>query len=127
MKEYVVNKNIQRIMREKGMDARKVASAAGISEAVLSNIVRCKRKVYADEVITLAAALQVLIEELFKNAEQFEPRCENCEHWWPFYLRCGESGSIIARHGLCRIDPDKEPHAVTDVCSEWEEDHNAEN
>lgn len=127
MEEYVVNKNIRRIIRQTGRKQNEVAEAAGISESVFSNIVRCERKVYADEVIPLAAALQVSIEELFKDAEQLEPRCENCEHWWPFYLRAGKSGSIISRHGLCRIDPAKEPHAVTDVCSGWEEDHNAEN
>ena len=127
MKEYAVNQNIRRIIREKGLTANKVVRAAGISEAVLSNIVRCKRKVYADEVIPLAAALQVPIEELFKDAEQPEPRCVNCKHYWPFYLRVGKSGSIISAHGLCRIDPAKEPHAVTDVCSGWEVDHNAEN
>lgn len=122
MKEYVVNQNIRRIIRKKGLAAHKVAEAAGISEAVFSNIVRCERKVYADEVIPLAAALQVPIEELFKDAEQPEPRCENCEHWWPFYLRAGKAGSVISRHGLCRVDPTKEPHAFTDVCGEWQEE-----
>ena len=64
---YLVNKNIRRIIREKGLTANKVARAAGISEAVLSNIVMCKRKVYADEVIPIAAALQVSIEDLFQT------------------------------------------------------------
>lgn len=67
---YIVNKNIQRIIREKGLDADKVARAAGISEAVLSNIVRCKRKVYADEVADLAAALRTSIAELFREPER---------------------------------------------------------
>lgn len=67
---YIVNKNIQRIIREKGLDADKVARAAGISEAVLSNIVRCKRKVYADEVVDLAAALRTSIAELFREPER---------------------------------------------------------
>lgn len=64
---YTVNRNIQRIIREKGLEARKVAGSAGISEAELSNIVRHKRKVYADEVIPIAAALQVSIEDLFQT------------------------------------------------------------
>lgn len=119
---YVVNKNIQRIIQETGQKQGDVADRAGIPRAVFSNIVRCERKVYADEVIPLAAALQVPIEELFKDAEQPESRCENCEHWWPFYLRSGKAGSVISRHGLCRIDPAKEPHTYTDVCGEWQED-----
>lgn len=124
---YVVNQNIRRIILKTGLKQGEVADRAGIPRAVFSNIVRCERRVYADEVIPLAAALQVPIEELFKDAEQPEPRCENCKHYWPFYLRAGKAGSVISRHGLCRIDPAKEPHAVTDVCSGWKEDHNAEN
>lgn len=63
----VVNRNIGRIIQEKGLKRGDVARDAGISEAVLSNIVRCKRKVYADEVIPIAAALQVTVEDLFQE------------------------------------------------------------
>lgn len=118
----VVNRNIRRIIQKKGLKRGEVARDAGISEAVLSNIVRYERKVYADEVISLAKALQVPIEELFKDAEQPEPRCENCEHWMPYYLRVGKVGSVLSRHGLCRIDPVKEPHTVTDVCEDYRYD-----
>lgn len=64
---YVTNKNIKRIIRESRKKQCDVASRAGISRAVFSNIVRCRRKVYADEVMPIAAALQVPIEELFQE------------------------------------------------------------
>lgn len=67
MKEYAVNQNIRRIILKTGLKQGDVAEAAGISKAVFSNIVRCERKVYADEVIPIAAALQVSIEDLFQT------------------------------------------------------------
>lgn len=63
---YVVNRNIKRIIEESGETQRTVAVRAGFGAEVFSNIIRCKRKVYADEVIPIAAALQVPIEELFQ-------------------------------------------------------------
>lgn len=63
MREF--NKNVKRLLRKKKLRPKDVAAAAGFSEAVFSNIVNGKRKVYADEVIAIAAALQVPIEALF--------------------------------------------------------------
>lgn len=65
--EYVVNKSIVRILREKGMRQKDAADRAGMDEGVFSNIVRCRRKVYADEVIPIARAIGVSIEELFRS------------------------------------------------------------
>ena len=67
MKEYAVNKNIRGIIRKTGQKQGDVADRSGIPRPVFSNIVRCKRKLYADEVIPLAAALQVPIEDLFQT------------------------------------------------------------
>lgn len=66
MGKYLVNKNIKRIMQASHCTAGSVARKAGMSPSVMSNIARCKRKVYADEVIPLARALQVSIEDLFQ-------------------------------------------------------------
>lgn len=63
--QFVVNNNIGRILRKTGQRQGEVADRAGISRAVFSNIVRCKRKVYADEVVPIAFAIGVSIEELF--------------------------------------------------------------
>lgn len=65
--QFVVNKNVVRILREKGIPQKDAANSAGMSEGVFSNIVRCRRKVYADEVIPIARAIGVSIEELFRS------------------------------------------------------------
>lgn len=49
----------------KKLAASKVAAPMGFSRKILSNIIRCKRKVYADEVVPIAKALGVGIEDLF--------------------------------------------------------------
>ena len=67
MEKNVVNQNIRRIIRETGQKQGDAADRAGIPRPVFSNIVRCKRKVYADEAIPIAAALQVSIEDLFQT------------------------------------------------------------
>lgn len=63
--QFTVNKNIERILRETGQRQSDAADRAGFSRAVFSNIVRCKRKVYANEVVPIALAIGVSIEELF--------------------------------------------------------------
>ena len=68
-----IQENIQAILREKGLRQRDAAARAGMSPAVLSNIARGRRKVYADEVEPLARALGVSTEELFeKGGDQSE-------------------------------------------------------
>lgn len=68
-KEFIVNKNINRIIVEKKLRPSKVAASAGFSPAVFSKIVRCKRKVYADEVVPIAEAMGVRLEALFQKSE----------------------------------------------------------
>lgn len=65
--QFVVNKNIARILKEKGIRQKEVALKAGFGVMVISNIVNCKRNVYADEVVPIALALGVQIEELFRE------------------------------------------------------------
>ena len=64
---YLVNKNIQRILKERKLMHKAVAEKMCISPQCFSNIVRCKRQVYADEVIPLARALNVSVEALFRE------------------------------------------------------------
>lgn len=63
--QYTVNRNIAAIIKANGLSQRDVARRAGFTEAVFSNIVNNRRKVYADEVYGIASALGVSIEELF--------------------------------------------------------------
>lgn len=44
-----------------------VADRAGMRRDIFSRIVNCKRRVYADEVIPIAAALGVPVEKLFEE------------------------------------------------------------
>lgn len=127
---YLVNKNIQRIIREKGLASNKVARAAGISEAVLSNIVRCKRKVYADEVADLAAALRTSVAELFRVPER-KRECRTCQRWAQFYMQTHGGPFMKADYGLCMKPGHWGVHEPKESCEEHkyrrEEDHNAEN
>ena len=65
MDDFIVNRNMVRAIKETGVTQGKAAGRAGFSRAVFSNILRCKRKVYADEVCQIAEALGVPIEYLF--------------------------------------------------------------
>lgn len=64
----LVNRNIGKIMQEKKLRQCRVEDAAGMKRGTVCRIIAGKRKVYADEVVTIAMALGVGIEELF--AEQ---------------------------------------------------------
>jgi len=63
--QFTVNKNIARLLRNTGQRQAEVTDKAGIGRKVFSNIVRCKRKVYADEVVPIAMAMGVSVESLF--------------------------------------------------------------
>ncbi len=114
---YTVNKNIQRIIREKGLTAREVAEAAGISEAVLFSIARCKRKVYADEAAGLAAALRVPINELFWIPKQ-KKECSTCDRWAQFYMKTNAGLFIKADYGLCMKSGHWGVRGPREVCEE---------
>lgn len=63
---FVVNKNVKKIINDEDKRPGAVADKAGIRRDVFSRILHFKRPVYADEVIPLARALQVNIEDLFR-------------------------------------------------------------
>ena len=64
---FIVNKNIKRLIGAMDKKTTAVADRAGIRRDVFSRIVNCKRPVYADEVIPIATAMGVGIEELFNE------------------------------------------------------------
>lgn len=72
--QFRVNKNIKRIISQKGLRQKDVAAKIGIKPEVLSNICCCKRRVYADEVTGIAKALSVPVCALFSK-----PECEKIE------------------------------------------------
>ena len=67
VRSFVVNKNIKKILDEKDKKPSAVADRAGIRRDVFSRIIHCKRPVYADEVIQIAFAIGVSIEDLFET------------------------------------------------------------
>ena len=66
-RNFLVNKNIERTIKEMDKKPTAVADRAGIRRDVFSRIMRCKRPVYADEVCQIAEALGVSIENLFAD------------------------------------------------------------
>ena len=66
-RSFLVNKNIERTIRELDKNPVAVADRAGIRRDVFSRIMRSKRSVYADEVFQIAEALGVSIESLFAD------------------------------------------------------------
>lgn len=69
MDDFIVNRNMVRAIKETGVTQGEAADRAGFSRAVFSNILRCKRKVYADEVCQIAVALGVSLEYLFARSD----------------------------------------------------------
>lgn len=67
--EFVVNKNIKKIIDDTDKRPSAVADRAGIRRDVFSRIIHCKRPVYADEVLPIASAMGVTIEALFESHE----------------------------------------------------------
>lgn len=63
--QQVVNRNIRRLADERKIRYSDIADRAGIPRPVMWNIVQGKRKVYADEVIPIATAMGVGVEDLF--------------------------------------------------------------
>jgi hypothetical protein len=51
-------------MIDKGFKIRRIAEKSGMGEDVLGSITRCKRRVYADELIPISLALEVDVSEL---------------------------------------------------------------
>lgn len=99
MEEYEVNKNIRRIILKTGLKQGDVAEAAGISKAVFSNIVRCERKVYADEVASIAAALRIPVAELFHL--EMDHECCNCKFWQRLYAKMPDGMFLPSPYGYC--------------------------
>lgn len=67
VQEFVVNRNLRRILKSEDKKSTAVAERAGMRKDTFSRIINCRRPVYADEVIPLARALNVSVEELFRE------------------------------------------------------------
>ena len=68
-KNYIVNRNLKRIIKADGRLQKVVADRSGMRRDTLSRVLACKRPVYGDEIPALASALNVSIDALFEPVE----------------------------------------------------------
>lgn len=94
--QFTVNKNIKRIIREKGLDVREVAAKAKLPEVILQSIIECACEPSDDEIVDLAAALRTPLAELFRV-----PECRACKRWTRFYTKTSAGLFVEADYGLC--------------------------
>jgi transcriptional regulator with XRE-family HTH domain len=66
----IVQKNLIRIIEEKGLLKKGVAKRANMTPQVLSDVLAGRRVIRADMVPSLANALEVGVAELFRDDEK---------------------------------------------------------
>lgn len=64
---YLLNRNIKRVLKEKGMLQREFAVRLGISEQVAGKIVNSRRVIYADEIKPICSALGISVSALYEE------------------------------------------------------------
>lgn len=69
MDKYIVNRVLRRIIREKKLKQKDVAEKAGFSAQTMSNILRNKRHIYADELCPLCMAIGVSMRKVIAEWE----------------------------------------------------------
>ena len=60
-----VNQNVKQLAEAAGLRPRKLDRLAGLKEGTTERVIAGKRKVYADELAPIAAALGASVERLF--------------------------------------------------------------
>lgn len=65
--KYKVNMALGKIIYRKNISCAKLARSVGMRPEILSRIINCKRSLYADELSPLCEALEIKIEELFRE------------------------------------------------------------
>ena len=68
--DFAVNRRVAAYILDKRLVKKTVDERWGVSPQVLSNVLTCKRKLYADEIIPLANALGVSVGYLLGEDEQ---------------------------------------------------------
>ena len=63
-RDYGANRELRRLMEERGMSASELAARSGIRYPSLCRALRAERCLYADELLPLARVLQVSVEAL---------------------------------------------------------------
>jgi transcriptional regulator with XRE-family HTH domain len=65
----LLSERIKEIMKEKGFKTKHVVEKSGLSERTVTNILAGKDGVYLDSLVRVAYALDVPIDELFKDSK----------------------------------------------------------
>lgn len=63
-RDYGANRELRRLLGERGMNAAELAARSGIHYGCLCRALREERPLYADELLPLARALGVSVETL---------------------------------------------------------------
>lgn len=66
-RDYKINENVSRIIRENDKKPSAVADRAGIRRDTFSRILHSKRPIYADELVPIVIALGVSLEEVIEG------------------------------------------------------------
>lgn len=61
---YEINAAMRKIVDSNGLKHRKIAEKSGMKEAAVSAILRCTRRIYADELYPLCQAIGVSLDEV---------------------------------------------------------------
>lgn len=66
-RDYRINENVSRIIRENDKKPSAIADKAGIRRDIFSKIIHSKRPIYADELVPITVALGVSLEEVIEG------------------------------------------------------------
>ena len=62
--DYGANRELKRLLGERGMSAAELAARSGVHYGCLCRVLREERPLYADELLPLAQTLGVMVETL---------------------------------------------------------------
>lgn len=68
-RDYSINKNVAKIIREEDKKPSAVADRAGIRRDIFSRIIHSKRPIFADELIPITVALGVPLERVISGVQ----------------------------------------------------------
>ena len=69
-RDYTVNKRLKKIIDDEDKRTTAIADKAGIRRDTFSRILKCKRPLFADEIIPICSAVGISVEELFDEATE---------------------------------------------------------
>lgn len=68
-RDYTINENISKIMKERDKKSGAVADRAGIRRDTFSHILHSRRPIYGDELVPIVMALGVPLEDVMRGVQ----------------------------------------------------------